>query len=128
MSLAVLAGVVAFGALTGMLSGLLGVGGGILMVPFLVVAVGLDQQHAQATSLLVIAPTAVVASYSLRRRGVGDLPLGLRMGVVGIAGSVAGTLIALALPERILGPLFAAVMAFAGVRLLREARIRDESG
>jgi uncharacterized membrane protein YfcA len=53
---------IAVGAGAGMLAGLLGVGGGVLLVPFLVLAVGMTQHEAEATSLLVILPTALAAS------------------------------------------------------------------
>jgi uncharacterized membrane protein YfcA len=111
----------AFGVLTGMLSGLLGVGGGIFMVPFLVLIVGLSQHQAQATSLLVVLPTAVVASWLLYRRGVGDLRVALRMGLIGMVGSIAGTFLALSLPGSVLRLIFAALMVFVGLRLLRDA-------
>lgn len=117
----VLVGLAAFGALTGMLSGLLGVGGGIFMVPFLVLAVGMSQHHAQATSLLVVLPTAVVASIALHRRGVGDLRLALRMGLIGSVGSVAGTLLALSLPAHALRLIFAVLMVAVGARLVGDA-------
>jgi uncharacterized membrane protein YfcA len=113
---------VAFGVLTGMLSGLLGVGGGIFMVPFLVLAGGLSQHHAQATSLLVVLPTAIVATWTLNRQGVADTPAALRMGAIGIPGSIAGTFLALALPGRPLQIIFATLMVFVGVRLLIDAR------
>src|SRR5690606_2124313 len=71
---------VAFGIMTGTLSGLLGVGGGIFIVPFLVLAFGMVQQDAQATSLLVVLPTAIVATHKLTKQGVGDLRTGLMMG------------------------------------------------
>lgn len=112
---------VVFGVFTGMLSGLLGVGGGIFMVPFLVLVVGLSQHAAQATSLLVVLPTAVVASWSLHRNGVGDLRVATRMGLVGVVGSVAGTALALSLPGQVLRIIFALLMVFVGVRLLRDA-------
>jgi uncharacterized membrane protein YfcA len=112
---------VAFGVLTGILSGLLGVGGGIFMVPFLVLAGGLSQHHAQATSLLVVLPTAIVATWSLNKQGVADTRSALRMGMIGIAGSVAGTFLALALPGRPLQLIFAALMIFVGGRLIYDA-------
>ena len=117
----ILLALVAFGVLTGVLSGLLGVGGGIFMVPFLVLVVGLGQHEAQATSLLVVLPTATVATWSLHRRGVGDMRTALRMGIVGIVGSVGGTFLALSLPGHALRLLFAALMVVVGVRLLRDA-------
>jgi uncharacterized membrane protein YfcA len=112
---------VAFGVLTGILSGVLGVGGGIFMVPFLVLVVGLSQHAAQATSLLVVLPTAAVGSWSLYRRGVGDPPTALRMGLVGMIGSIAGTAVALSLPAQALRICFAVLMVVVGVRLLRDA-------
>lgn len=105
-----------------MLAGLLGVGGGILLVPFLVLAVGMTQHEAEATSLLVILPTALAASVALRRRDVGDLPAALGLGVVGAGGAVAGALLALALPADALQLIFAVVLAIAGLRLIRDAR------
>ena len=102
-----------FGVFAGVASGLLGVGGGILMVPFLTLAAGLSQHAAEATSLLVVLPTAIVGSLVLRRRGIGDLGLALRFGVVGSLGGVAGALLALALPGRTLRVVFA---VFLGAR------------
>jgi uncharacterized membrane protein YfcA len=113
---------VAVGALTGMLAGLLGVGGGILLVPFLVLAVGLTQHEAEATSLLVILPTALAASVALRRRDVGDLPVALALGTVGALGAVAGALLALSLPAGVLRLVFAVLLTVAGLRLIRDAR------
>jgi uncharacterized membrane protein YfcA len=122
----------AFGILTGILSGVLGVGGGIFMVPFLVLAAGLGQHEAQATSLLVVLPTALVASWSLHQRGVGDLRIALRMGVFGVVGAIAGTLVALSLPAATLRVLFAALMVAVGSRLLidalRVSKVRADGG
>ena len=111
------------GAAAGVLAGLLGVGGGILLVPFLVLAVGMTQHEAEATSLLVILPTAVAASIALRRRGVGDLPVALVIGLVGAVGAVAGALLALSLPADVLRAVFAVLLAIAGLRLIQDARM-----
>ena len=89
---------VAFGVLTGGAAGLLGVGGGTLMVPFLTLAVGLSQHAAEATSLLVVLRPRSSASFVLRRSGVGDLGVALRFGVLGAGGGVLGALLALGLP------------------------------
>jgi uncharacterized protein len=115
---AVFLGLAAFGFGTGAAAGLLGVGGGILMVPFLTLAMGLSQHAAEATSLVVVLPTAIVASVALRRRGVGDLGVALRFGVVGALGGVAGALLALALPAPTLRVVFAGFLALVGVRLV----------
>lgn len=115
-----LAALVAFGVVTGVAAGVLGVGGGILMVPFLTLVAGMPQHAAEATSLLVVLPTAVVASLVLRRRGIGELGVALRFGVVGAAGAAAGALLALALPGHLLRIVFAVFLALVGVRLVRD--------
>jgi uncharacterized membrane protein YfcA len=117
---------VAFGVVVGVASGLLGVGGGTLVVPFLTLAVGFSQHSAEATSLLVILPTAIAGSLALRRRGVGDLGLARRFGVVGAIGSVLGALLALALPASTLKLVFAVFVGLVGLRLARDG-IRPES-
>jgi uncharacterized protein len=115
----------AFGVAVGVASGLLGVGGGTLVVPFLTLAVGLSQHSAEATSLLVILPTAIAGSLVLRRRGVGNLGLALRFGVVGAVGSVLGALLALALPAGTLRVVFAVFVGLVGLRLAWDG-IRSE--
>ena len=118
--LALFALVAVFGVLTGVASGLLGVGGGTLMVPFLTLALGRSQHAAEATSLVVVLPTAVVASLELRRRGVGDLGVSLRFGAVGALGATGGALLALALPAATLRVVFAGFLALVGLRLVRD--------
>lgn len=126
MSGPLIAALVAFGLVTGMLSGLLGVGGGIFMVPFLVLVAGLGQHAAQATSLAVVLPTAIVASVTLHRKGVGDLRRALLIGALGALGAVAGALLALALPAHTLRIVFALFLGAVGLRLLRDAwSLRD---
>ena len=122
MSGAVLFGVlVAFGVVTGATAGLLGVGGGILIVPFLTLAADVPQHAAEATSLLVVLPTAIVASVVLQRRGVGDLRTALRFGAFGALGGVVGALLALELSGRTLRAVFAVFIALVGLRLVRDA-------
>ncbi len=115
----------AFGVLAGVASGLLGVGGGTLLVPFLTLAVGLSQHEAEATSLLVILPTAIAGTLALRRRGVGNAGLAVRFGVVGSIGAVLGALLALALPAATLRIVFAGFVAVVGVKLVRDGLRRE---
>ena len=115
----------AFGLGTGVAAGLLGVGGGTLMVPFLTLAIGMSQHEAEATSLLVVLPTAIVGSLVLRRRGVGDLWLALRFGTLGAAGGVVGALLALALPGHVLKIVFACFLLLVSVRLVRDSLVAE---
>jgi hypothetical protein len=119
-SLGLLLALIAVGVASGVLAGLLGVGGGVLLVPFLVLAVGMTQHEAEATSLLVVLPTAIVASLTLWRKGVGDLPAALGMGVVGAFGAAVGALVALSLPSGALRIVFAAFLGLVGIRLFRD--------
>jgi uncharacterized protein len=116
----------AFGVLVGVASGLLGVGGGTLAVPFLTLAVGLSQHAAEATSLLVILPTAIAGSLALRRYGVGNLSVALRIGTVGAVGSVLGALLALALTGGTLRIVFAVFIGIVGLRLVRDGLVSEQ--
>lgn len=109
---------VAFGMLSGMLAGILGVGGGIFMVPFLVLLFGATQQEAQATSLMVILPTSIAATVVLWRRKTMDGPKSLQLGAFGAIAAIGGSLIALALPADTLRIVFAAFLALIGGRLI----------
>ncbi len=120
-----LVGLAAFGVATGAAAGLLGVGGGIVMVPFLTLVVGVPQHAAEATSLLVVLPTAVVASIVLKRRRVGDLGVALRFGIVGAVGGAGGALLALTLSGSALRVVFATFLALVGLRLVYES-LREE--
>jgi len=124
---ALAAALVGFGVLTGVASGLLGVGGGILMVPFLTLAFGLSQHAAEATSLLVVLPTAIVGSVVLRRRGIGDLGTAVRFGLAGSLGGAGGAALALSLPGHTLRVVFAAFLGLVGLKLVRDALRRVEA-
>jgi uncharacterized membrane protein YfcA len=109
---------VAFGALSGGFAGLLGVGGGIFIVPFLTLAIGLSQHSAEATSLLVILPTAIVASFFLFRQRIGNLRTAFVLGAAGAVGGFGGASLALALPGHSLRIVFALFAAAIGLRLV----------
>jgi uncharacterized membrane protein YfcA len=114
----------ALGLAAGVVSGLLGVGGGILFVPTLL-ALGLSQRSAEATSLLAILPTAAVGAWRQHRYGNVRWRDALVLGVASIAGVLGGVLLAESLPEHALRRLFAVLMilvaAQIGVRAWRES-------
>jgi uncharacterized protein len=111
-------GTVAFGVLVGVLSALLGVGGGIVMVPFMVLALGEPQKAAEGTSLLVIAPTAIAGVMAHRRAGLVAVREALLLGLGGALGSYAGARIALALRPDALEILFGGLVVVMGCRLI----------
>jgi uncharacterized protein len=117
-------GLLALGFAAGMAGGLVGVGGGVLFVPALVVFADLSQLGAEATSLVAIVLVSVVGTW--RQHGYGNLRLkdGLIVGVLSPLGVVAGVVLANALPERTLELSFAAVQLLFAWQLAKKAGLR----
>jgi uncharacterized protein len=114
MGAAEIAATVALGFAAGVVSGSLGVGGGILFVPALVLVLGESQLRAESTSLLAIVPVAVVGAWRQHRYGNLRLRDGLIVGALAPAGVAIGTGLANVVPEHALRIGFAAVqLAFA---------------
>lgn len=116
-----LAGTLAIGFAAGMLSGMVGVGGGILFVPGLVLFLHEGQLRAESTSLLAIVLVALVGAW--RQRGYGNLRLrdGVIVGVLSPLGVAAGAVLSNALSERALELSFAAVQLYFAWQLVQRA-------
>lgn len=112
---------IAMGLAAGVLSGLFGVGGGILFVPALV-ALGLGEVEAAATSLLAIVPTAAVGTWRHARYGNLSVKPALVVGVASIVGVEAGVQLATALPEDVLRRLFGVLLLAVAAQLAWRAR------
>jgi uncharacterized membrane protein YfcA len=110
---------VGIGIAAGIVAGMLGVGGGIIFVPALVLLLGFQQVNAEATSLLAILPVAVVGTW--RQRGYGNVRLrdGIAIGLLAAGGAVGGVALANAVPQRVLEIGFAALALGIAVQLLR---------
>jgi uncharacterized membrane protein YfcA len=105
------------GLAAGLLSGMFGVGGGILFVPALVLIGGLSQLDATATSLAAMIPVVVVGAWRQSRYGNVDWRAGLVIGGVSLAGVAGGTALAETLPEDVLQTLFAGLLLVTAARL-----------
>jgi uncharacterized membrane protein YfcA len=112
---------VATGVGAGLASGLLGIGGGILLVPILVLGFGVSQQLAQGTSLAAIIPTGLSGAVAHWRLRHVNGAVAATMALPGAAGAVVGALLATRLPETPLRLMFAAYLTFTAVRLLKRA-------
>ena len=112
---------VLLGFAAGVLAGFFGVGGGILFVPTLV-ALGLSQLGAEATSLLAILPTVAAGTWRQRRYGNVRWRTALALGISSIAGAAVGVQIATALPEDTLRLLFALFLLAVAAQLAWRAR------
>ncbi len=114
------------GVVAGVLAGMLGIGGGSLFVPALVLIVGLGQVDAEATSLLAIVPVALVGALRQHRYGNLRVREGVTLGIAAIPGAIAGVEIVNAIPERATKIGFAVLLLYVAWTLasgaLRELR------
>jgi uncharacterized protein len=108
-------------AVGGALGGLLGVGGGVLFVPALVIFLDLSQIEAEATSLLAIVPVAIAGTWSQRRYGNVRLRAGLQIGALSVVGAVIGVVVANLVSQRTLELAFAGLILVIAVQLVTRA-------
>lgn len=109
---------VVIGLAAGFLAGLLGIGGGVFLVPAMVLIMGFDQHIAQGTSLLVMIPAALTGSYTHYRKGRLVLRDAFTLGAGGIIGAFLGAVLALSLDDELLRRLFAVFLLVVAVRIL----------
>jgi uncharacterized membrane protein YfcA len=115
----------ALGFAAGVLSGLFGVGGGILFVPTLTLVVGLTQIEAQATSLAAMIPVVALGAWRQHRRGLVRWRAALVVGLASGAGVAGGALLANELGNDTLRILFAVLLLATAVHLVVSA-LRDD--
>ncbi len=113
-------GAIAIGLAAGVVAGLLGVGGGVLFVPGLVIFMDLTQHQAEATSLLAIIPVALVGAAMQDRYGNVRRGDALRLGLFSVVGAAAGVALANALSGKALQVGFALFMLFVAGQLVRK--------
>ena len=106
------------GIVAGLVSGTMGVGGGIVMVPAMVILMGIDQVVAQGISLAVIVPTALSGAVQHYRLGHVDVQRALTIGIGGLVGGVGGAQLAQMLPRLVLRGLFAVFLLYSSQRML----------
>lgn len=110
------------GFAAGVLSGMFGVGGGILFVPTLALVLGLTQLGAQATSLAAMIPVVALGAWRQHRYGNVRWRPAVVVGLASAIGVSGGALLADALPEDVLRKLFAGLLVVTAVHLLLSAR------
>lgn len=111
---------VVVGVVAGFLSGLFGVGGGILIVPALVMVMALDQRLAHGTSLAAVLPIALSSTLGYAIGGKVDWPVAALIAAGAVAGAVIGTHALRVLPQTALAVCFAVLLALTAVRLLAD--------
>lgn len=103
----------------GLLASALGVGGGVVFVPALVVVLGFEQHLAEGTSLAVIAVTATIGTWTHHRHRRVDWRTAAGIAVAAVAGALAGSTIALRLDADLLRQLFAIFLVIVAIRMMR---------
>jgi len=113
---------VAIGLLTGTLSGLLGIGGGVVMVPAMVVLFSIPPVLAKGTSVAVIVPTSIVGTLRNRVHDNVDLRVGATVGLAGVISAVIGSMIASSLSASLSNAMFAGLLVVVAVIQARTLR------
>ncbi len=113
---------VASGLLAGVFGALLGLGGGILIVPLLTLGFGVPFREAVAVSLLAVITTSSAGAAVYLRRGAANLRLGMTLELATAVGALAGGVAAFVLAERLLAGAFAVMLAYTSLSMLRPSR------
>ena len=114
-----LAALGAIGVAAGFIAGLLGIGGGIVIVPAMVLLLGYDQHVAQGTSLVVIIPAALTGSITHYRSGRVSLRDAGLLAAGGILGAMLGSVLALSFDDALLRRLFAILLLVVAAQIVR---------
>lgn len=119
MTIQIILLLVLIGLAAGILSGLVGVGGGIIVVPALVFFLGFTQQQAQGTSLgLLLLPVGILAVMNYYKQGHIDIRVVAIMAVTFIVGGWLGSKWALSIPEITVKRIFAVVLFYSGFKMM----------
>jgi uncharacterized membrane protein YfcA len=114
---ATIAGLLVLGLVTGVISGLLGIGGGVIVVPALMLLFGIGDLVAKGTSLLMIIPTSVTGTIANARRRNVDLRAAAVIGLFAIPASFGGVALAVLMPPALGSVLFALLLVYCTVQL-----------
>jgi len=113
---------IAVGFFAGVMSGLFGVGGGIVMVPALIIAAGMNSVVARGTSLLVIVGSGLSGTWANLRKGNIEIPYALLSGIAGIPSTFIGVYLSHQMPQRIALILFAFILIAIATQQVQKAR------
>jgi uncharacterized membrane protein YfcA len=110
---------IAIGIITGVMAGMLGIGGAIIMIPALVYLVGISQVTAQGTSLAVmLPPVGIIAAYNYYKAGQVNIKYAIFLAVFFLIGSYFGSKLALNLPQPLLKKIFGILLLLVAARML----------
>lgn len=121
MGITTIVSLLIIGLLAGMLSGLVGVGGGIIMVPMLVLLLGFGQHQAQGTSLTVlVVPVTAIAVFNYYKEGYINWKYAAVIAIFFVIGSYFGSKLAIGLDQKMLKKIFSIVLILVAGKMLLE--------
>jgi len=110
---------IVIGLLAGVLSGIMGVGGGVVMIPLMILLLGFNQHEAQGTSLAVLAvPVTFLAAYNYYGEGYVNWKYAAVIAVFFVAGGFLGSKLAVNLSQNMLRKIFGGILLVIAVKLL----------
>ena len=107
------------GLVAGVLSGMFGIGGGVIMVPALVLFMGMSQHNAQGTSIgLMLLPIGLLAAYNYHKEGSLNVKFGLIIALAFVIGGYFGSKVVLGISESLLKRMFGVLMLILSIKII----------
>ena len=119
MSTSMILILIVIGIITGVMAGMLGIGGAIIMIPALVFFMGISQQTAQGTSLAVmLPPIGIIAAYNYYKEGQVNIKFAIILALFFLIGSYFGSKLALNLSQPVLKKIFGILLLLVAAKML----------
>ncbi len=119
MSTSMILILIVIGTITGVMAGMLGIGGAIIMIPALVFLLGISQQTAQGTSLAVmLPPVGIIAAYNYYKAGHVNIRFAIVLALFFLVGSYFGSKLALNIPQEALKKIFGILLLLVAAKML----------
>jgi uncharacterized protein len=119
MSISMLLILIAIGIVTGIMAGMLGIGGAIIMIPALVFFLGITQVAAQGTSLAVmLPPIGIIAAFNYYKAGHVNITFAIILAIFFLVGSYFGSKLALNMPQALLKKIFGILLLLVAAKML----------
>jgi hypothetical protein len=110
---------IVLGVITGFLAGMLGIGGGLIVIPALVMIMGMSQQSAQGTSLaMMLPPIGIIAVINYYKAGHVDIRVAIILAVMFLLGSYFGSKMAVKIPQDLLKKIFGVFLMAVAIKML----------
>jgi len=118
MNLTLIISLIVIGLLAGVFSGFMGVGGGVIMIPLMIVLLGFSQHEAQGTSLAVLAiPVTFLAAYNYYSAGHVNWKFALIIGLSFVVGGYFGSKFAITINQAMMKKIFSIILLFIAIKM-----------